>query len=63
MLILRAALALGGIAVLTCLLLWVITRQSIYGRWAGRILQVVLILVLVWLGLRFGARLAALTRL
>lgn len=63
MLLLRAALAIGGFAVLTCLLMWVFTRQRVYLRWAMRILQAVLILVLVWLGFRFAGRLAGIAGL
>jgi len=57
MFLLRAALALGGLAVLTCLLMAILTGQRAYLRWAGRVFLVVLLLVLVALGMRFGGRL------
>lgn len=59
MLVLRLALALGGLAFLTCLLLWVVTRDRRYLRWSVRILQVLLILLLLLLALLFGGRLFA----
>jgi hypothetical protein len=59
MLVLRLALALGGLALLVCLLLWVITRDRRYLRWSGRILQVLLVLLLLLLALMFGGRLLA----
>ena len=59
MFLLRAALAVLGLAVLAGLLMWVLTRERAYLRWTGRLAQVLLILVLVWLGLMVGARLLA----
>ena len=59
MFLLRAALAVLGLAVLAGLLMWVLTRERVYLRWTGRLAQVLLILVLVWLGVMFGARLLA----
>lgn len=58
MFLLRAALALGGLTVLTCLLMAILTGQRRYLGWAGRVFLVVLVLVLVGLGMRFGGRLA-----
>ncbi len=59
MLVLRLTLALGGLALLVTVLLWVVTGDRIYLRWLVRILQVVLILLAVYLGWRFGGRLLA----
>lgn len=58
MFLLRAALVLGGLAVLTCLMMAILTGQRAYLRWAGRVFLVVLLLVLAALGMRFGGRLA-----
>lgn len=63
MLVLRLTLALGGLALLVSLLLWVVTRDRVYLRWFGRILQVVLLLLALFLGWRFGARLLGLPAL
>ncbi|MFB6259850.1 MAG: hypothetical protein ABEJ96_09315 [Thiohalorhabdaceae bacterium] len=60
MFLLRAALALSGLAVLVGLLMWVLTSERVYLRWTGRLALVLLVLALVWLGLMFGARLLAL---
>jgi hypothetical protein len=57
--LLRAALVLFGLAVLVGLLMWVITRERVYLRWTARLAQILLVLVLVWLGLIFGGRLLA----
>jgi len=59
MLVLRLALALGGLAFVASLLLWVVTRDRRYLRWSGRILQVLLVLLLLFLALLFGGRLLA----
>jgi len=57
--LLRAALVLFGLAVLVGLLMWVITRERVYLRWTARLAQILLVLVLLWLGLIFGGRLLA----
>jgi len=59
MFLLRAALVLSGLAVAVGLLLWVVTRERLYLRWTWRLLQVLLVLMLIWLGLLFGGRLLA----
>lgn len=59
MFLLRAALVLSGLAVAVGLLMWVITRERAYLRWTWRLIQVLLVLVLIWLGLLFGGRLLA----
>lgn len=59
MFILRAAIALTGLAVLVGLLMWVLTSDRVYLRWSGRLALVALVLALVWLGVMFGARLLA----
>ena len=59
MFLLRLALVLCGLGVLASLLLWVVTRDRRYLRWAGRILLISLILALFLLGLLFGGRLFA----
>jgi hypothetical protein len=59
--LLRASLALAGLAVVAGLLMWVLTRDRLYLRWTGRLAQVLLVLVLVWLILMFGGRLLAVT--
>lgn|GEM_PF-6566726 len=59
MFLLRAALVLFGLAVLVGLLMWVITRERVYLRWTARLAQILLVLVLLWLGLIFGGRLLA----
>ena len=61
MFLLRAALALAGLGVLAGLLMWVLTRERVYLRWTGRLLQVLLVLILLWLGILFGGRLLAVT--
>ena len=61
MFLLRAALAIAGLAVVAGLLMWVLTRDRLYLRWTGRLAQVLLVLVLVWLILMFGGRLLAVT--
>lgn len=61
MFLLRASLALAGLAVVAGLLMWVLTRDRLYLRWTGRLAQVLLVLVLVWLILMFGGRLLAVT--
>lgn len=59
MFLLRAALALLGLAVVVGLLMWVLTRERVYLRWAMRLAQALLVLVLLWLGWMFGGRLLA----
>ena len=59
MLVLRLALALAGLGLLASLLLWVITSDRRYLRWAGRLLQILLLLALLFLALLFGGRLLA----
>ncbi|MEF8793419.1 hypothetical protein [Thiohalorhabdus sp.] len=63
MFLLRAALALFGLAVLVGLLMWVLTSERVYLRWAGRLALVLLVLALVWLGVIFGSRLLVLNPL
>jgi hypothetical protein len=59
MLILRLAIALGALAVVAGLLLWVITRDRRYLRIAAWGLQLTLVLVLAVLLWLFGGRMLA----